>query len=404
MQNVEGFSNVNINWGKLVDTINSADPLAQVDKASYNAETKSLTISTGGEKPQSVTISVPNLEAPATIDQGELDAFVSKLSTGQNLNFSEAELKEVSEKLSTLFAETLAEAGGVSPGSGTLFDIYQLMALMLTVAQKQRDASRDIRAAENEAIQNAIHQQAEQQRSAALTGMIAGLVVCVVQAGLQGLSIMKAGQAHSKQVEVAKQYGVSEARAELKEAKVAFAADKVKAQADIQSKLEALDDIAKIEDPKARADALTEFKATHGVEGATVEGARISVKRIGDETIMAHREATIRPKEMALHSAEAQMNASADFQNAAYNQTKWRSLNDIFAAVGSAAQGIVRSTTEKISADASEEGAARQKAEEELAQIKDIFMQNQEVIDKVLQLMSAVIQAESQSMRDIIQA
>ena len=55
-------------------------------------------------------------------------------------------------------------------------------------------------------------------------------------------------------------------------------------------------------------------------------------------------------------------------------------------------------------AEATCQGAEQQRENEMLDQTKDLFAQDQKVIDAVVQLMQAVLQAETTSIRDAIQA
>ena len=56
------------------------------------------------------------------------------------------------------------------------------------------------------------------------------------------------------------------------------------------------------------------------------------------------------------------------------------------------------------SAEATRQGADSKKEEEMLDQTKDLYAQEQKLIDQAIQLFSQVIQTENQSMRDAIQA
>lgn len=353
--NIQGIPTSNVDWSKLVDSINNVDALSNVEKASFDAEKQSVTITTSGDNPKSVTISVPDIDSPNVVTQSELDSFIGKLAANDVFGFTDEQIKEISGKLNQLFQDALAGSGlGVNTQRGALFDIYQLAALMLEVSQKQRDAAREIRQAENEAIQQSILNQAEMQRSAALTGMIAGIAVCAVQVAAQGVSIFKSSQAYGKQSQVAKEVGVKDAQVELKQAK-----------ADLQA-----------------------------------ETAKVPQS----DTAVAAAKERVAAAEQALTAAENRMNSHSSFMKAGQQQMKWRALGDIFAAMGNTAQGIVRAGSDLMQAEATEEGAAQKKAEEQLDQIKDLFNLSQEVIGKVVQLMSAVIQAETQSMRDAIHA
>lgn len=127
-------------------------------------------------------------------------------------------------------------------------------------------------------------------------------------------------------------------------------------------------------------------------------------------------------KEISLNSTPEQLAADLSTAQANYNQAntlmqhdvgymkgvhienRARMFGDMIAAIGNVAQGCISSASQMISAEATEEGAQQQKSQEMLDQAKDLFSQCQSLIDSVIQLMRAVLQAEVQSMRDAIQA
>lgn len=399
MSDIQGIPAASIDWSKLVDAINSADPAAGVTKASFDASRGSVTITTAGDNARTVTISAPELQSPGMVDESALDSFVAKLAAEPAFNFTDDQLAQITDAIDKAFAAAAAArsaaAGATAPGS--LFDIYQLAALMLEASQKQRDAARDIRLADNQAIQNSILHQAGKQRDAALTGMIAGFVVCAVQVVAQGAAVFKSAQAYSKQSNVATEVGVKEAQIGLHDAKAALKLE----QKTMDTKLSRLKEIEAMPEGTAKTDALTEFKNTNQLEGDTVEAVRGNLLNSDSMTAAKTRVANA---EQALSVAESRMTAHSDFLEGNYMQTKWRSLSDIFAAAGNAAQGFVRSLSDMMQAEATEQAAVQKKSEEHLDQIKDLFNQCQEVINKIVQMMAAVIQAETQSMRDAIHA
>ena len=67
-------------------------------------------------------------------------------------------------------------------------------------------------------------------------------------------------------------------------------------------------------------------------------------------------------------------------------------------------QGMTQNITGMINAEATKKGAEQEQQKDQLDQVKDLFQQAQSLIDSVVQLMQAVAAAESQSMRDAIQA
>jgi len=79
-------------------------------------------------------------------------------------------------------------------------------------------------------------------------------------------------------------------------------------------------------------------------------------------------------------------------------------IGNINQAIGGVLQSMTQNLNTVYASDATRQGAETAKEEEMLDQTKDLFSQEQKVIDQVIQLCQAVIQAESQSMRDAIQA
>ena len=79
-------------------------------------------------------------------------------------------------------------------------------------------------------------------------------------------------------------------------------------------------------------------------------------------------------------------------------------INNINGAIGNVLQSTASNVSAMRSAEATRTGAMTKKEEEMLDQTKDLFSQEQKLIDQVIQLFAAVVQAENQSMRDAIQA
>ena len=119
------------------------------------------------------------------------------------------------------------------------------------------------------------------------------------------------------------------------------------------------------------------------------------------------------PQQLAddLAAAQASYNQTATMleHSLAYRQgvaleSESRIKGDMIMAGGNVVQGLISNITEMVKADATEMGAEQQASQEMLDQAKDLFSQCQSLIDSVVQLMQAVLQAEVQSMRDAIQA
>jgi hypothetical protein len=104
------------------------------------------------------------------------------------------------------------------------------------------------------------------------------------------------------------------------------------------------------------------------------------------------------------NQANAIMQHDVGFMKGMHMENRARMFGDMIAALGNVAQSCVSSISQMISAEATEVGAEQQQSQEMLDQAKDLFSQCQSLIDSVIQLMRAVLQAEVQSMRDAIQA
>ena len=175
----------NVNWESLLASLGEVKKTDSVDGK------QNFTITTNVDgAPRTVTVSVPNdLEIPETVDQGALNSLVDKLkATG--LGFTDEQVAQMKDSIAKIFAGSTQAGSTVAAQSKgkVLFDLYALMALMIEVAQSQRDAAREMRTAENLAIQKAIQNQADDQRAAANTGLIVGiscgLAAATVSAGM----------------------------------------------------------------------------------------------------------------------------------------------------------------------------------------------------------------------------
>ena len=485
-------SNISAQWGSAVESLKSAQSVSDV---SFNAETRALTFSVNdGSAMRSVSLSMPELDAPQTADEGKIASLCAKLGTGEFMNLSPAQVETVCNQITEeikAYADALA-AGGASgvdtSGNSTsvMFDLYALMALLVECGQKMRDAARDVRQAENEQVQTSIQNQADQQRSAALTGLVASVAVCVIQVGMQSANLARLGQGVSQQGAARNEAGIQNAQADLKMAELQSKPQD--AQANLQKVAQATDPAvkAKVEGTfndsqttKASFDnatldnriasntaKLNELK--YGPGGKVPENGRelpmTKSQQVQAEKLQAQIDSDTRLKAMPLEerqtlyrtqikseladirndpnstaaeikyaeafaanelaqnstpqqlagdlaAAQANFNQSstmlqhsATYMKGVQLESSSRIYGDMIMAIGNVAQGCVSSITEMMKAQATEMGAEQQASQEMLDQAKDLFSQCQSLIDSVVQLMQAVLQAEVQSMRDAIQA
>ena len=568
--NVNTFNpNITSQWGSAVDALKSAE---SIDNVSFNAETRALTFSVNdGNAVQSISLSMPELDVPqAADDDGKIASLCAKLGTGDLMNLSPAQVetvcKELIEEMKT-YTDALA-AGGASgvdtSGNSTtvMFDLYALMALLVECGQKMRDAARDVRQAENEQVQTSIQNQADQQRSASLTGLIASVAVCVIQVGMQSANLVRLGKGISQQNTARNESGIQNAQSDLKMAemqakpqdaqanlqKVTAATDPaVKAKvegtfndskvtkgalvsdAELQQRIETntaeLNSLKAIQNGQAPAQAGNVQNNQAGnvqnnqVKGDPAQAGNVQNDQVKGDPAQAGNAQNNQVKgdpeqagnvqnnqvkgdpaqagnaqnnQAAPKLTEAQQARMAELESQIASDTKMKSMSfddrqslyrtqvkseladirnnpnatkaeikyaeayaanelaqnstpqqiagelaaaqanfnqsstmlqhsdtylqgvqlesssriygDMIMAIGNVAQGCVSSITEMMKAQATEMGAEQQASQEMLDQAKDLFSQCQSLIDSVVQLMQAVLQAEVQSMRDAIQA
>ena len=218
-----------VNWESLLNAIGDA---AKTEGTQGVADTRSVTFTTtvdGVETP--VTVKIPDdLELPATVDSAAIDSLCDKLVKDTGLNFTEEQIKQIHDTLSSTL-EKLSGAVNTDPTVKTvMFDLYKLMALLVEVAQKQRDAMREMRLAENLSVQKAILDQASAQREAAVTGMIAGAICCAMQVAATGVAMYQQAKAFNSQLGTDKTSGVDVARQSVDMMKAANTQDSAQTQ------------------------------------------------------------------------------------------------------------------------------------------------------------------------------
>lgn len=586
---VNGNAN-SVNWEALLGK------LGDVQKTTGADGKESLTLTmTIGDETRVITFGAPNdLELPQAVDQSAIDTLCAKLAASKDaLQLSDTDIQAVRDAMTKMLAEI---APSVNPKSQTvMFDLYRLMALLVEVAQKERDAAREQRLAENTCVQKSILAQASRQRMAAVISMAASFACCAIQVGFSLAMLSKQGGAYSDQASSLKTSGVESARQNLQMTKVAdtsanatkqladvqaevgqkasgvqgktvaqnvndgFADSRAAqqrldtAKAELQSNTEKLQmyEVLKNNAGDIKAENLPEegpLKTAYAkyeaylqkVDQMMPEGNKAdNIKLMDDFVRMKQNFSSLSPQDKAwvmdmqmqtpgakdigdLTSAELKANINTAYENkiaelkteihnapnqietlrvqyraaiksdvqrfeseynsalhdktelkpdasaaeveavdkklgqasdnlklaratgaeklaakdittakeratdvetahtevkrahdirsedtkfleATRNIQKFEAYNNIVYAVGNVAQNIIQNINALLQANATEEGAAQQKAQEELDQTKDLFSQAQELINDVIQLMQAVLSAETTSMRDAIQ-
>lgn len=113
-----------------------------------------------------------------------------------------------------------------------MLDIYAVMEMIREMGQRLRNAMREMRQCENQAIQQNLKSQAAMQREAAWCQMIGGAVVGGLQAGASIVGTVKQIGSLNKQAEVGKSLGADMASDQLDMAKVGGQEDLAQKQLD----------------------------------------------------------------------------------------------------------------------------------------------------------------------------
>ena len=221
-------------WDQLAGMVKTGETKA-AGGAAVRIENDQIVVTVSdGKEMQSVTVSVPDLGAMDAVPDtaalqdiaAKIVALADSLAAVGSFNADGTAGPELQASISRLQSALTPMVGSSAPGnvagssgsgnkvgasnpydptassmntSKVLFDLFALMALMVEVAQKQRDTSREIRLTENQQIQNSIKQQADEMRSAAAISLAFGIVTSVISGVMSGLSLVKQSKAFSQQ-------------------------------------------------------------------------------------------------------------------------------------------------------------------------------------------------------------
>ncbi len=558
-----------VQWGDLFNRLSELSGAEATQKTDEGQSVTFTTLSYGGMV-KTMTLNIPDdLDLPDAVTPEAIDTLIEKLAEG-DFGLTANDLAMLKTEIKCVYAGMAGALRQVQSGSTgqVLFDLYQLMALLVEVAQSQRNAARDLRTAQNQQIQNSIQSQADAQRAAAMTGLIVGITCGAVSALVSVGMLVGQGAAYKSQLSAAKTAGVDAAQSnvtmvkgadtpEHAQAQMAKVAHKVgqdtattvtndineqvlpqktafdQARANVAEKQELYDTAnaknteaqndlaaktrtleteqtacdkaradANIPKDKPAAEAKQEYEQ-HCKETSTepdkttlekYDTAIAAEKRL-ESAKSAHQDATsvAAQKTEALNGARDELaGAKADFEKArveyraalktavegyedkyegamsrgassadvkqaknnmdmarayAYNEMAksdvstavdhhsdvaaaktnaddaakrltgnkdysgalrrietFTAINAINTAVGNMLQSMTQNITSMINAEATRKGAEQQEGQEQLDQSKDLFNQAQNLVNAAVQLMQAVRSAETQSMRDAIQA
>ena len=202
----------NVDWEKVLSK------LGDVQKTTGEDGKESFTITMKTDSGvRTATISIPDdLELPETVTAESLSSLVSKLGSC-GLNLTDEQISQMKDEITRLYSEAARSLNEVSASatkkrSLAMYDIYALMALMIEVAQTQRNATREMRTSENLAVQKSIQDQADQQHLAAQIGMWVGIGTGLLSAGVSGIVMASQGVAASQQNKLVSESGAEAAK------------------------------------------------------------------------------------------------------------------------------------------------------------------------------------------------
>ncbi len=203
-----------INWESLLQQVGN------LTKTSAPGEKPVLTFtSTAADgTPCEIKVSIPDdLDLPATVDQAAIDSLCAKLAADPKLGVTNQQIQELHAVLTAVLNATSVPGAinALATSKSVMFDLYKLMALLVEVAQKQRDAARDLRTATSQQVQTSIQNQADKQRNAAMWSIAGSIICCAIQAGAMAFSLYKQASAFKTQMASLETSGVGTARENL---------------------------------------------------------------------------------------------------------------------------------------------------------------------------------------------
>ena len=359
---------------KMWETILSS--VGDVQKTTTPEGKDSLTVTIGeGEAARTVTMVPDDLELPATADSAALDTLVSKLA-GLGLEMTPEEVavfKEAATQVYGAATKALSDVKASSKGN-TMFDLYALMKLMVEVAQKQRDAQREMRNAENQLVQKAIQNQADQQRDAAWLGLVVGVTCGLLSAGISLGMMIGQSSAASKQSDLANNAGLDVTSTKVDMLKMA------------DSQIHADQQLATIQNKvggETSNRVVNEFN--NKVNGG--EAGNLRVKYLEASSKLDQAKATLGAKEIQLEAAKAVHSEKVGAQNTAQQQYDAKAaevgLAEKQAAFEQAAGAKQRYISEELR-------AGRAPAQDRLTELDNATAQAKAALDEATQTLQPV--------------
>ncbi len=397
MAGIEGIGgNKGIDWKAILDSVTDKKEVDATGKAPQQRE--NLVLSEEDKQLLLNLLTTPEIDAPKTEDNpsAKLESLINKLQDGKTFNFTEAQTKTFLDTLSTFLQKVNTDPNvkfdaptvgattndkNTAPAKNTsklLFDIYALMCLLAKCAQEQKNAHREVRQAETTALMTSIQNQADEQKSAALTGLIAGSIICGLQAVAAGYSTYKTISNVKAESQLSQDMGVKQAATQLNEAKTNLATK------------------------------IAHFKEFATPNPLPAEGAQpneqIEQQRATLNEKVTQAKLAVAEKNQQLKTVRTVMGQSDRFIELKKSEAYVKGFSDVSLALGNLGQTMVKGFVDIQQAKALGMAADQKKAESGLEETKELMTSFQDVVEQVTKLAQAILQAENDSMRSAIQA
>ena len=410
MAGIEGIGNSGIDWKVMLESVAQT---GNVDGTGKTSSRDNLVLSDADKELLVSLLTTPDIEAPegqVEDPAAKLSSLIDKLKDGNTFNFTEEQTETFINTLGALLQGVNAAStnpttptteGGKTEGSGktenvsgkianagaktstsqVLFDLYALMSLLIECAQEQKNAQREIRKSETASVVTSIQNQADLQKSAALTGLIAGSIICGMQACAAGYSAYKSIANIKVESNISQEAGVKNAATELKTANT-----------ELQN---ATNDLKQFE---------TDHPKPADLQNLNEEQQQIETQRTEKQNTVNQAKLKVAEKSQQLKLARTVMGQSDKFIALKKSEAWAKGVGDMSMALGNLGQTLVKGFVDIQQAEATSEGANQKREENELDETKELMSSFQDLIDQILQLAQAIQQAENQSMQTAIQA
>ena len=207
-------NNVNpLSWLSVLNEVNGTTNAEAAQQVSDSNRSVTFTATVNGVE-TTVTMKVPDdLDLPSEVTPEAIDNLMAKLVAG-DFNLTQTQLLAIKSSITKTYTQMACALATVQSGSTgrVMCDLYQLMALLVEVAQSQRNAARDLRNSQNQQIQNSIQAQADSQRNAAIVGLAVGVTCGVISAAVSVGMLVGQGAAYKGQVNAARSSGMEAAQ------------------------------------------------------------------------------------------------------------------------------------------------------------------------------------------------